>query len=526
MRVRGAAGTDYDMRIRGAAGHQPQNKASPRLEAQVPYDPAHPQIPLDVWSRSSTRVQSSPNSEQQVFNGNSIDQQQVIQKNREQQKFINRLTSEKQALTVNVGNLTEANGRLTAQLERKQKKELRQVVSRDSELSRQQDEFISNQKELQHAKHYVKDLLGQVRDLGELPVPPPGDDFWLSSSTEVLQSKKPPGEYAPSGDDLNALDFPDDFDASSNLHTPVERRIQALGPTMAENDYKESQQPIIVSRWFRNPKESEKSSWSRPIEQTQFWPKVKDDPAFALRVGGGNTVSFEVLHKRILDLASNHSIHVDSDYQPNWSAVDEQVGQPGSYADHSIGGHLRHDQEDRLAALGVSGGPKPVKPHLPNNERDRSRSYSPESKGQRDQRHDYRQRGYETYRPGRQSSDEAHDSPRDREREAALEAAMDPATARNIGAKFGQGQQKQNRHKGRKGKGKNKHNQHQHQQHSAGPSYQRQRQSMAQGQPNSHEQDQAGWSSKSALPYANVRANSATEEHGRRDQREGTEYRW
>ena len=74
----------------------------------------------------------------------------------------------------------------------------------------------------------------------------------------------------------------------------------------------------------------------------------------------------------------------------------------------------------------------------------------------------YRQRGYECYRPDTQTAQEDRFRHRDNGRAAGLDAAMDPETAR-IEAKFGRGQQNQNKQQGRKGKGENKQNQQQQQ---------------------------------------------------------------
>jgi hypothetical protein len=57
------------------------------------------------------------------------------------------------------------------------------------------------------------------------------------------------------------------------------------------------------------------------------------------------------------------------------------------------GGFLNKEQEERLASLGVSGSPKPVKASSPNQARDRSRSPSSQ-KQHHHQKQFYRQRGY------------------------------------------------------------------------------------------------------------------------------------
>ncbi|KAJ9604243.1 hypothetical protein H2200_011077 [Cladophialophora chaetospira] len=474
---------ETDVRIRGTAGReQPLNTVSPHPKPQATFEPPYTNIPSEAWSRSSTRAQSSPVGERPAFNlnNNPTDQNFVIQKKeeqiREQQKFINRLTGENQALAANVSNLTEVNDRLSRQLGAKNT-ELQRLDSRDNELLRQKDGSIASQtRQLKQSNRYVNDLLAQIRKLGELPVPPPGDDFWPSSSGEDLQDTGTGKVGIASDDDPKALDFPDVLDLQApDWVTPIEQRARPVAAIMIEDELKESQQHVIVSKYLRNPQASEKSSWFRPVEQSGYWPKVKDDPAFALGVGGGPTVTFDMLHHRLQDIALTHNIYGETQYQAQWPTLNDQGEQQAPETRYLVERRLSNEQENRLAALGVSGDPKPVKPYVLKQARGRSRSRSPELEGHQDQRKAYRRRDYEAHRSERQATEDSADSVLVDD-VLPPHTAMDPETARNIEAKFGHGQQKQNKRKGRKGKGKNQQNEQHQQQTSTAPSNQQQRQ--------------------------------------------------
>ena len=112
------------------------------------------------------------------------------------------------------------------------------------------------------------------------------------------------------------------------------------------------------------------------------------------------------------------------------------------------------EQEQRLAALGVSGDPKPVVPYAPKLATGRLRSRSPVSTRNMDRDQSYRQRGYEFYRPDQQVTDREQSEGLLDAHAEFLQATMGAEAARNIEARFGNGQQNENRRKGRKGKGK------------------------------------------------------------------------
>ena len=306
MRIRGAAGPVQDMRIRGAAGREQSHAqlSDARPQDQVPYDPAKPSLPSESLSRSSARARSSSISKQQTLVSKPTNHNLIMERKEqqitEQQKFINRLTSENQVLSADVEGLKGANSRLSRLLEER-KEQLQHMPHQDPELSRRRNEFMADQsKTLRSSVLYVKDLVSQIHKLGEIPVPPPGDGVVCPHSTQDLQGIEESDHRVDCEDDLDALDF---FDfLGSGVATPVERRIQALGATMEENDWMESQQPVVVSRHLRNTKDSDKGSWYRPIDQTRYWPKASEDPAFA-EIGDGPAISFKVLHKRLQDLA-------------------------------------------------------------------------------------------------------------------------------------------------------------------------------------------------------------------------------
>jgi hypothetical protein len=323
---------------------------------------------------------------------------------------------------------------LTRQLHEKND-ELQRVKCHNSGVLQRDELTVDKDKNLQDADRYIKDLLAQIRKLGSLPVPPP-----TGSLTEDLDGIEELGARAKSEDNLEALDFPADSGfEGANLATPVERRIQALGATMDENDYMESQQPVISWKHLRDGKDNETSSWSRPVDQTVLWRGVKDDPAFAL-IGDGPPVSFDVLHQRIHGVASSH-VEKDNRYYPHPSAFDP------------VKERMFDKHEEQPTTWRESGDPQTGESLMPQKARGRSRSLSPRFRGRRDQNQNYRLRGYEPFHSDWPSSERDQGPDRfrkvDHEHEN-MEATRDADTARKFGASFGNGQQSRKKRKGRK----------------------------------------------------------------------------
>ncbi|OAL17747.1 hypothetical protein AYO22_11275 [Fonsecaea multimorphosa] len=206
-------------------------------------------------------------------------------------------------------------------------------------------------------------------------------------------SHVPETGHVPLDDELQLLNFADDFslEAVKQL-SPIQRRIQAFGATMEENDWMESQQTVIVSKYFRNTKDA---TYFKSVRDTERWHSVKDDPAFADIATHGAIVAFEELYQRKADaIVSRYSVaEAYHRRQSNSSAADDQDGDQNFPPHQATGIGLSKEQEERLAALGVTGDPKPVTHiRIPKKEECRSRSRSPETTRQPKQSASYRQR--------------------------------------------------------------------------------------------------------------------------------------
>lgn len=180
------------------------------------------------------------------------------------------------------------------------------------------------------------------------------------------------GESLNSEDDLRGLDFPDEFDhLGEEWVFPVQQRLQALAATMKQADMMESQQSIIVSRYFRDLDEA---TYLKPVDQTNEWEKIKADPVFAHIAHDGAVSTFEELHQYKQDITLTIEDDIfgeDVHYIPK---IEEENDLEILLSGQLNTRRLSIEQEERLATLGVSGVPKPVEPYVPKNARARSQS--------------------------------------------------------------------------------------------------------------------------------------------------------
>ncbi|ETI21688.1 hypothetical protein G647_08035 [Cladophialophora carrionii CBS 160.54] len=435
IRILGAAGPEHDICFPGGAerGEHRHYVRGARSEHHARNDLIQPDHSRRVPSRCSPRARSSSNSDRQDLDRLLNDQSRIIQRKdgkiNEQQKLINKLTSEKKTLATTIEDLRFLKDSLTRKLHEKDD-ELQRVNYHDPEGSHRRDDLTAAQdRKLQDSNRYINNHLDQIRNLGGLPVPPP----LLSTFQTTLLAFQ-----------------------GADLATPVERRLQALGATMDENDLIESQQPVIVSKHLRNCKDNENSSWSRPVAQTVLWPRVKDDPAFA-DVGHGPPVTFDVLWHRIRDITSSHVAN-DDQYDSHSSTFDERYD-PQDHSPLSLSeSGLSNKEEERLAVPAGSNHLALARSHMRHKGRGRPRSRSPGYKRHRDQRQKYRQRRYEGSNPGPPSTDRDRDRHRYEvgERPRDVKTMMDADTVRNIEARSGSRQPNQKTRKGAKRKGKRK----------------------------------------------------------------------
>ncbi|KAI1624692.1 hypothetical protein EDD37DRAFT_679856 [Exophiala viscosa] len=153
-------------------------------------------------------------------------------------------------------------------------------------------------------------------------------------------------------DDLQALDFCDPPPGSV-----MQRRIQAMTANIDEDDTLQSNQLIVVSQFFRNGKEE---VYLANIKNKTDGEILKEDPMFADIPQDGEVTTFEELDIRKQTLLSSMAFDTVDNYLQ--SSTDAEVDHPGRNADHRA---LSVEQEHRLAALGVTGPPKPVQAYDP-----------------------------------------------------------------------------------------------------------------------------------------------------------------
>ncbi|KIW86504.1 hypothetical protein Z517_01902 [Fonsecaea pedrosoi CBS 271.37] len=266
---------------------------------------------------------------------------------------------------------------------------------------------------------------------------------------EESRGNLPHGYGMHSKDSVQALGFSDGLGLeAAKQFSPVQRRIQAFGATMDENDWMEAHQPVIVSKYFRNNKDL---TFFRPVRETRHWHYVKDDPAFADIATDGEIVAFEELDQRKNAIVSSHniagayrrpSITVTANVHQRIQTFPEQQAMETG---------LSIEQEERLAALGVTGVPKPVRFAIPKQEEQRTRSRSPEMMiGQRNEGKSYRQRHYSHGGQAVQAQNWRHDQdPRHRDSQSA--GQMISRESEGTG-RMGLGHGQDNQRRGRAGK--------------------------------------------------------------------------
>ncbi|KIW33199.1 uncharacterized protein PV07_00069 [Cladophialophora immunda] len=281
--------------------------------------------------------------------------------------------------------------------------------------------------------------------------PPPSNQCHFNTREELRDES--PQEYdVHSEDDLKALEFPDDFGIEAEKwFSPVQRRIQAFGATIEENEWMESQQQVIVSKYFRNIKDA---TFFKSVRDTRHWHSVKDDPAFAEISSHGAVIAFEELHQHRDDTAFSNNVPEAYRRRSNSSTAGDQYDYPIFSVQKAAAIGLSMEQEERLAALGVTGDPKPVQPRIPTKGEGRRRSRSPEPIGQRKNGQSYRQRRYAHGSQAVRSGDRREDQePRDRSSDS-LGASMGRESGRNVEIGLRRGQENQDRGKEQKIKGK------------------------------------------------------------------------
>ncbi|KAK7905923.1 hypothetical protein LTR67_000647 [Exophiala xenobiotica] len=152
--------------------------------------------------------------------------------------------------------------------------------------------------------------------------------------------------------DLWALDYPDDASC-----LPMQQRVQAMAATMALQDIQDRRQAVIVSQFFHDLDDKD---FFLNVSQTAYWQTLQNDPVFAPIPVDAEVTSFEDLQKRARECYYNEDY---ADHYGNLhsfcAAETEQNFQPLENRALSV------EQEERLAALGVTGPPKSARPHIP-----------------------------------------------------------------------------------------------------------------------------------------------------------------
>lgn len=167
-------------------------------------------------------------------------------------------------------------------------------------------------------------------------------DCWAEPSPEALDL-----EF-----DLWALDYLNEVSC-----LPVQQRVQALAATMALQDIQDRRQAVIVSQFFHDLDDKD---FLLNVSQTADWQTMQNDPIFAPIAVDAEVTTFEDLQRRVRRCYFSNDYADDYDNSQSLCVNEtEQTFQPLENRALSV------EQEERLAALGVTGPPKPARPFLP-----------------------------------------------------------------------------------------------------------------------------------------------------------------
>jgi hypothetical protein len=128
-----------------------------------------------------------------------------------------------------------------------------------------------------------------------------------------------------------------------------------MAATMALQDIQDRRQAVIVSQFFHDLDDKD---FFLNVGQTAYWQTLQNDPVFAPIPVDAEVTSFEDLQKRARECYYSDDYADQYDNLHSLCATEiEQNFQPLENRALSV------EQEERLAAPGVTGPPKPARPH-------------------------------------------------------------------------------------------------------------------------------------------------------------------
>jgi hypothetical protein len=130
---------------------------------------------------------------------------------------------------------------------------------------------------------------------------------------------------------------------------------------MALQDIQDRRQAVIVSQFFHD---LDDKNFFLNVSQTAYWQTLQNDPVFAPIPVDAEVTSFEDLQKQARECyySEDNTDHYAEHHDNLHSFCATETEQTLQASENRA---LSVEQEERLAALGVTGPPKPARPHIP-----------------------------------------------------------------------------------------------------------------------------------------------------------------
>lgn len=167
----------------------------------------------------------------------------------------------------------------------------------------------------------------------------------------------------PSDDleDFYGLDFPDVI--SEQSLTVAKPALLVAEPLSSKNESTDNDQPgmtnapPILSSQSKYVQDVQDDEFLKSVQESSKWVLLKDDPVFAKIKANTPTITFNELIQRRCNLIRALAEAREND-RDGYDSEDQEVDQEHEETEEE---RLTREQEERFAALGVTGAAKPVK---------------------------------------------------------------------------------------------------------------------------------------------------------------------
>ena len=166
-------------------------------------------------------------------------------------------------------------------------------------------------------------------------------------------------------EDLYGLDFPDiDFEHNITVSNPA---LPVAEPLSSKHEFDKTEQPQTVDASLdpaslsKHIRDVQREDFLKNVQESSDWDLLKDDPIFAKIKANTATVTFNELIERRRHMVRALTAAEEDDKEDSEEVDEEDDPQIHRHQQETEEQRLTREQEERLAALGVTGIAKPVK---------------------------------------------------------------------------------------------------------------------------------------------------------------------